>query len=134
MTNKSELPFTRVDRNLICDKVASYTKGFLLNKKYLEFSRLNFPPIWCDYGFYCVPTRKKKKKSYHHYLMHLASCSGCTAPLGKKNWCLTHFFKQVICESRWSPKQVSLYFQSQKTEAEKYREDIQYSYISEEVK
>lgn len=61
MTNKSELPFTRVDRNLICDKVASYTKGFLLNKKYLEFSRLDFPPIWCDYGFYCVPTRKKKK-------------------------------------------------------------------------
>lgn len=59
MTNKSELPFIRVDRNCICDKVTSYAKLFLLNKKYFKFSRLNFLPIWWDYGFYDVPTRKK---------------------------------------------------------------------------
>lgn len=131
MTNKSELPFIRVDRNFICHKVTSYAKLFLLNKKYFKFSRLNFLPIWWDYGFYYVPTGKKILMSLPNVLGNLLTMHRTSR---KQNQCLTHFFKQVICKSRWFPKQVSLYFQSQKIEAEKYRQDIQYRYISEEVK
>ena len=71
MTNKSELPFIRVDRNFICHKVTSYAKLFLLNKKYFKFSRLNFLPIWWDYGFYYVPTGKKILMSLPNVLGNL---------------------------------------------------------------
>lgn len=43
MTNKSELPFIRVDRNLICDKVASYDKWIFVKQEMFGVFKAQFP-------------------------------------------------------------------------------------------